>query len=342
MVSVLREIIALIISLPSPPHPGLETLPERCRQIDFTGLQKYNGHTVLKDLKSKLVKTREALRDRFDELLQNGKNRDEILDALTETLILADVGVSSTEKIIQAIKEQSRKADQFPQIKKLLEKEVIRILSQFPSGLNLNHSNSVIVFVGVNGGGKTTSLAKLAYHFKSSGKDVLMVAADTFRAAAQEQLFLWGKRLNVPVIKGHYGADPASVVFDALQSFRARQYDYLLVDTAGRIHTNINLMNELEKIRRVISREIEGAPQEILLVLDSSIGQNALIQAKEFLKFSGLTGVFLTKLDGTAKGGSVISIVDELQLPVKLVGVGEGERDLIDFSPQEFVRALLS
>jgi fused signal recognition particle receptor len=169
-----------------------------------------------------------------------------------------------------------------------------------------------------------------------------MVAADTFRAAAQEQLALWGKKLNIPVIKGQYGADPASVVYDAIQSFKARQSDLLLVDSAGRIHTNTNLMQELEKIKRVIHREIEGAPQEILLVLDASVGQNALIQAREFLKFSGITGIFLTKLDGTAKGGSVISIVDELKLPIKFVGTGEDEKDILIFSPQEFVRALLS
>jgi fused signal recognition particle receptor len=196
--------------------------------------------------------------------------------------------------------------------------------------------------VGVNGGGKTTSMAKLAFRYQKQGKSVLMAAADTFRAAAQEQLTVWGKRLNIPVLKGQYGADPASIVYDAVQSFKAKGYDYLMVDTAGRIHTNINLMNELEKIRRVISRELEDIPQEILLVLDASIGQNALIQAKEFVRFSGLTGIFLTKLDGTAKGGSVISIVDELNLPIKFIGVGEGENDIIDFSPQEFVNALLS
>jgi len=169
-----------------------------------------------------------------------------------------------------------------------------------------------------------------------------MVAADTFRAAAQEQLSLWGKRLNIPVIKGQYGADPASVIYDALQSFKSRSYQLLLVDTAGRIHTNINLMNELEKIRRLISREIEGAPHDIFLVLDSSIGQNALVQAKEFLKFSGINGIFLTKLDGTAKGGSVISVVEELKLPIKFVGIGERENDMLHFSPHEFVMALLS
>ena len=196
--------------------------------------------------------------------------------------------------------------------------------------------------VGVNGGGKTTSLAKLAHRYKKEGKQIMLVAADTFRAAAQEQLAIWGKRLNVPVIKGQYRADPASVVYDALQSFKIQGFDLLIIDTAGRIHTNVNLMIELEKINRIISREIDGAPHEVLLVLDASIGQNAVIQAKEFLKFSGLTGIYLTKLDGTAKGGSVISIIDELMLPIKFIGVGEGAKDMMDFSPDEFAKALLS
>jgi fused signal recognition particle receptor len=250
--------------------------------------------------------------------------------------------VSSTEKIIHAIKEKSKKNDSFQTIKDNLEEEIIKILSQFPSEIGLDRSQSVIMMVGVNGGGKTTSLAKLAFHFKQKGKSVLMVAADTFRAAAQEQLVLWGKKLNIPVIKGQYGADPAAVVYDSIHSFKAHSYQLLLVDTAGRIHTNANLMNEMEKIKRVISKQIEGAPHEILLVLDAIIGQNSLIQAKEFLKFSGLTGIFLSKLDGTAKGGSVISIVDELKLPVKFIGIGENEKDMLYFSPQEFTKALLS
>ena len=170
----------------------------------------------------------------------------------------------------------------------------------------------------------------------------MMAAADTFRAAAQEQLGLWGKRLDVPVIRGPYGADPASVVFDAVRSFKAQGCDLLLVDTAGRVHTNANLMNELEKIKRVIGREVPGAPQEILLVLDATIGQNALVQAREFLRFSGITGIFLTKLDGTAKGGAVIGISDELGLPIKFIGVGEGAEDLLEFEAGNFVDALLS
>lgn len=297
---------------------------------------------MLGNLKDKLTKTRETFKDKFEEFLRSDKSREEILEKLAESLVLADVGIQSTEKIIQSIRQKSKKNDSFKVLKKILEDEICKILSQFPTDFNLNNNHTVIMMVGVNGGGKTTSMAKLAIRHKKEGKSVLMVAADTFRAAAQEQLELWGKKLNIPVIKGQYGADPASVIYDAIQSFKARESQLLLVDTAGRIHTNTNLMNELEKIKRVISKEIEGAPHETLLVLDASIGQNALTQAKEFLKFSALTGIFLSKLDGTAKGGAVISIVDELKLPIKFIGIGEEEKDILHFSPQEFARALLS
>jgi fused signal recognition particle receptor len=297
---------------------------------------------VLGNLKDKLAKTRETFKEKFDEFLCSDKNKEEILEDLMESLILADVSLQSSEKIIGSLHEKIKKKDPFSKIKELLEQEIIAILSQFPSEFQLNNPHSVVMFVGVNGGGKTTSLAKLANHYTRVGQNVLLVAADTFRAAAPEQLAIWGKRLNIPVIRGQYGADPASVVFDAIQSFKARGLQLLLIDTAGRIHTNVNLMNELEKIKRVVSREIEGAPHESLLVLDASIGQNALNQAREFLKFSGLTGIFLTKLDGTARGGSVISIVDELELPIKFIGIGEGEEDILPFSAEEFTSALLS
>jgi fused signal recognition particle receptor len=293
-------------------------------------------------LREKLTETRKTFKERFEELLRSSHSLEETLDQLAESMILADVGLASTEKIINAIRERSKKSDSFQTTKKILEDEIVKMLSQFPSGSSVDLSQSVIMMVGVNGGGKTTSMAKLAYQFKKKGRSILMVAADTFRAAAQEQLVLWGKKLNIPVIKGQYGADPASVIYDAIQSFKTHSYNFLLVDTAGRIHTNTNLMNELEKIKRVISKQIEGAPHEIFLVLDASIGQNALIQAKEFLRFSGLTGIFLSKLDGTAKGGSIISIVDELKLPVKFIGIGEEEKDMLHFSPQEFAKALLS
>jgi fused signal recognition particle receptor len=297
---------------------------------------------VLNDLKTKLSRTRDNLKGKLDELLKSGKARDDVLDGMAESLILADVGVQTTEKIMDSIRKECKKTDSSQNIQYLLKKAITEIFADLPYASNLNQSPGVLIMVGVNGGGKTTSLAKLAHRYQQEGKSILMVAADTFRAAAQEQLTIWGKRLNISVLKGQYGADPASVVYDAIQSFKAKGYDYLMVDTAGRIHTNVNLMNELEKIRRVIAREIEGAPQEIMLVLDASIGQNALVQAKQFLKFSGLTGIFLTKLDGTAKGGSVISIVDELKLPIKFVGVGENEKDVLDFVPEEFVKALLS
>ena len=297
---------------------------------------------MIKRLKDKLIKTRQIFKQTLDDLLHSGKDREEILDELTEILLLSDVGIETTEKIIQSIRTHSEKTALFPEIKEILGKELVKILSQYSSEIKPNMTGSVFMFVGVNGGGKTTTLAKLAHFFKKNGTEILLVAADTFRAAAQEQLVIWGKRLNCPVIKGQHGADPASVVYDAVQSFKARKADILLIDTAGRIHTNINLMNELEKIRMIISREIEKAPHEIYLVLDASIGRNALSQAREFLKFSGLTGIILTKLDGTAKGGSVISIVDELKLPIKYIGVGEREEDLLPFSAQEFVKALLS
>ncbi len=293
-------------------------------------------------LKEKLSRTRQTVKSRIDELLSTSKNREEILDDLMETLILADIGVSTSEKIVEHLRENSKKTDSSEGIRTLLKQEIIAILSQHPITLALDQPQSVVMFVGVNGGGKTTSLAKLAGHFQADGKQVMMVAADTFRAAAQEQLSIWGKRLNIPVIRGQYGADPASVTYDAMQSFRARRFDLLLIDTAGRVHTNANLMSELEKIQKIISREIERAPQEVFLVLDASIGQNALIQAREFLKFSALTGIFLSKLDGTAKGGCALSIVDELKLPIKFIGTGEGDSDILQFSPQEFADALLS
>jgi fused signal recognition particle receptor len=296
----------------------------------------------MSSLADKLSRTRNSFKQKWDDLLHTKKDREEILEELVESLILADVSANTSLAIIENLRQKSRKTDNFASLKDLLCQEITNILVRYDPRLDLDHSRAVMMFVGINGGGKTTSLAKVAHHYQLQGRKVLMVAADTFRAAAQEQLILWGKKLNIPVIKGQYGADPAAVTYDALQSFQAKEYDLLLVDTAGRIHTNTNLMNELEKIRKIITREIPQAPHEVLLVLDATIGQNALIQAKEFLKFSGLTGVFLSKLDGSAKGGSVISIVEELQMPIKLIGVGEAEGDLMPFAPQEFAEAMIS
>jgi len=296
---------------------------------------------VLGNLREKLSRTRQVFR-KFEDLFQSGKRREEVLDDLAEAMILADVGVSTTEKIIEAIRERTDKDDSPTALKEALKAELSVLLSKKPGTFESGPGPSIVMMVGTNGGGKTTSMAKLAHKAQGEGKKVMMAAADTFRAAAQEQLGLWGKRLDVPVIRAPYGADPASVAFDAVRSFKAQGCDLLLVDTAGRVHTNANLMNELEKIKRIIAREVPGAPQEILLVLDATIGQNALVQAREFLRFSGITGIFLTKLDGTAKGGAVIGISDELELPIKYIGVGEGEEDLVEFEAGNFVDALLS
>lgn len=294
---------------------------------------------MLEKLKETLSKTRKLFTP-IGQLFSRGQSQEEILDELFELLILADVGVATSQKIINDLKEKARKSNQ-ADLKLLLKQELIEILAARPAAVKETFP-AVWLLVGVNGGGKTTSAAKLAYKYQSQGRKVMLAAADTFRAAAQEQLALWGKKLNLSVVQGQPGADPASVVYDALQSFKAKNYDLLIIDTAGRLHTYANLMVELEKIKRVISREIPGAPQEILLVLDSTIGQNAIVQAREFNRFSGLTGVFLTKLDGTARGGSVLAVVEELQLPIKFVGLGETEKDIMEFEPEAFVEALLS
>jgi fused signal recognition particle receptor len=296
---------------------------------------------VFSRLGEKLAKTRGAFR-KVEDLFRSGKRREEILDGLEEALILADVGVPAAGRILEALRTKSLKDATQADLERALKDELTAILSRRANGRVVGDGPTIILMVGVNGGGKTTSAAKLAARFKDEGKKVMMAAADTFRAAAQEQLAFWGKKLGVPVVKGSYGADPAAVVFDAVQSFKAQKGDVLLVDTAGRIHTNANLMNELEKVKRVVVREHPGADLESLLVLDATVGQNAIQQAREFLKFSGLTGIFLTKVDGTAKGGAVVAIADELDLPIRFMGVGEGEGDLFEFSPGEFIEALLS
>jgi fused signal recognition particle receptor len=293
------------------------------------------------DLRPKLSKTR-GIFSRIGDVFRSGRPREEALGGLEEALILADVGVAATGRILDALRARTSKDASEAELGEALREEIAAVLARRAAVFDLDASPAVVVMVGTNGGGKTTSTAKLALRFSRAGKRVLMAAADTFRAAAQEQLVQWGKRLDIPVFKGQYGADPASVVFDALQTFKARGADLLLVDTAGRVHTNANLMSELEKVKRVIGREAPGARLESLLVLDASVGQNALLQAREFLKFSGLTGIVLAKVDGTAKGGAVIGIADELALPILFLGVGEGEEDLVDFAPREFVEALLS
>jgi fused signal recognition particle receptor len=297
---------------------------------------------VIVSLKEKLARTRQSFQRHVGDLLKSGRRKEEILGDLAEALILSDVGVSTAEKILEAVGDRTRKSDSPEVLERGLKDELVRILGRSAPPLFADSRPGALLAVGVNGGGKTTTLAKLARRLQGEGKKVLLVAADTFRAAAQEQLEIWGERLGIPVVKGASGADPASVVFEAIRRFKAGSFDVLLVDTAGRIHTNSNLMNELEKVKRIVARELPGEPREILLVLDASTGQNALHQAREFKRFSGLTGVVLTKLDGTARGGAVIGIADELGLPIPLVGTGEGDEDLVDFSAESFVDALLS
>ncbi len=292
-------------------------------------------------LKEKLARTRDAFR-KVGDLFRSGQPRDEILEGLEEALIRADVGVKATERVVRALKARTGKTEDQAGLEAALKDELTALLSPAGGKPAAEEGPLVILMVGVNGGGKTTSAAKLAARYKRDGRKVVFAAADTFRAAAQEQLAIWGKRLNVPVVRGSYGADPAAVVFDAARSFQAQQGDVLLVDTAGRIHTNANLMAELEKVRRVVVRELPGACVESLLVLDATVGQNAVLQAREFMKFSGLTGIFLTKIDGTAKGGAAIAVAAELGLPIRYLGLGEGEDDMADFSAREFVEALLS
>lgn len=288
-----------------------------------------------------LSRTRKIFR-RIGDLFRSGKQRDDILEELFEALVLADVGVPVTEKLLAGLRVKSGKDDPPEVLQDILKKDLVAILSRKSTAFAADSGRAVVLMVGANGGGKTTTLAKLAHRASGRGSRVLMAAADTFRAAAREQLHHWGKKLDIPVIAGRQGADPASVVFDAVRAFREDGYDLLLVDTAGRLHTYVNLMAELEKIRRVASRDVPGEPRESLLVLDAAVGHNALAQAREFLSFSGLTGVVLTKLDGTAKGGSILAVADELDLPIKFAGLGESVEDLVVFSPAEFVEALFS
>ena len=297
---------------------------------------------MLGRLRESLAKTRQALKARLGEVLGSGRPREDILEALAESLILADTGVTVAEKITGAVRARTKKNDDGKTLEAALKAELLDLLSRREARPDDSGAPGVILLVGVNGSGKTTTAVKIARRASADGRRVLLVAADTFRAAAQEQLAIWGRRLNIPVHRGRPGSDPAAVVFDAAQEFKSGGFDLMIVDTAGRIHTNANLMNELDKIKRVISRETDGRPVEVWLIMDAGLGQNALVQAREFRKFAGLNGLVLTKLDGTAKGGAVLAIADEFGLPIRLIGTGEGVEDLDDFDPAAFVEALVS
>jgi fused signal recognition particle receptor len=298
-----------------------------------------------------LTRTTQQLVDRFEDIVTRADAPErraravdvETLEALEELLISADVGLPATERIVSAVKARARRGES---LRDLVKQEIRAVFESVPGpgaaapGSTDDANPRVILIVGVNGTGKTTTVGKLANLLRASGAKPLICAADTFRAAAVEQLEIWARRAGVDIVRAREGADPAAVVFDAIASGKARGRTPILIDTAGRIHTRVNLMNELEKIRRVAAREVPGAPHEVLLVLDATVGQNGLSQAREFTAVAGVNGIVLAKLDGTAKGGVAVAIAHDLQLPIRYVGVGEAIDDLVPFSAEEYVDAL--
>ncbi len=298
---------------------------------------------VLRSLSDGLAKTRKNLADKIGSMLLGEKIDEAFLDELEDVLIASDVGMGTTSLVLKDLKERFKRNELSSpaQVKERLKQLLYETLAVQNAKFSLNAVPAVVLMVGVNGTGKTTTIGKLAHRLRAEGKKVMLAAGDTFRAAAAEQLAIWGERVDVPVIKHREGADPGAVVFDAVTAAKARAVDVLIVDTAGRLHTKSNLMEELKKVHRILSRELPGAPHETLLVLDGNTGQNALVQAKMFHEAIGITGIVLTKLDGTSKGGIVFAINKELGIPVKFVGIGESIEDLRSFDPKEFVAALL-
>ncbi|MBM3265177.1 MAG: signal recognition particle-docking protein FtsY [candidate division Zixibacteria bacterium] len=300
----------------------------------------------IKRLKEGLARTREGLVRRIDQAIRRYDRIDEdLLEEIESILLQTDVGVETTAKIIDGLRRQAvdARTKDPAALQGLLREEMIRILDRRPpeAESTIHHKPHVVMIVGVNGTGKTTTIGKMAARYKREGKKVLIAAGDTFRAAAIEQLEVWAKRADADMVRHRPGADPAAVAFDAFQAAKAREIDVLIIDTAGRLHTKTNLMEELKKIKRTLAKQQEGVPHETLIVLDATTGQNALTQAKIFHEtLSGLTGIVLTKLDGTAKGGIVLSVADRLAVPVRMIGVGEGIDDLQDFNPRDFVEAL--
>jgi fused signal recognition particle receptor len=298
---------------------------------------------VFRSLSDGLAKTRKNLTDRIGSLVLGEKIDEEFLGELEEALVSADVGVETATFVLKDLKERSKRRELSTpaEVRARLKEILYDILTGRAVKFDVTAAPCVVLVVGVNGTGKTTTIGKLAYRLQAEGKKVMLAAGDTFRAAASEQLSIWGERAGIPVIKHQEGADPGAVVFDAVTAAKARAVDVLIVDTAGRLHTKSNLMEELKKVKRILSRELPGAPHETLLVLDGNTGQNALVQAKMFNEAVGVTGIVLTKLDGTSKGGIVFAINKELSIPVKFVGIGEAIEDLREFDPKEFVDALL-
>ncbi len=295
-------------------------------------------------IKAGLTKTRDALSNTLGSVFSGfSEIDDDFYDELEESLILADLGVDTavkaTDQLRKVIREQHLKSTE--EAKAALKEILVQMLNVGDTALNLSTTPSVILVIGVNGVGKTTTIGKIATQLTNQGKNVLLVAGDTFRAAAADQLEIWAQRSGSSIVRQHEGADPASVVYDGIQSAKAKGNDVIIIDTAGRLHNKQNLMNELNKISRIVERELPDAAKEVLLVLDGTTGQNGLIQAKQFKEIAGVTAIALTKLDGTAKGGIVIAVADALQIPVKFVGVGEKADDLMPFEAKGFVEALL-
>lgn len=306
---------------------------------------------IFDKLKQGLQRTSQQLKERLDRLdemvgFSSGstepRSREidvETAENLEEILLMADVGVAASGEIVDAVRKRQRRGES---LRDLVKSEMLRILEGAGQPAAMTSKPHVVLIVGVNGVGKTTTIGKLANQLRQDGKTPLICAADTFRAAAVDQLQIWADRAGVDIIRAKEGSDPAAVVFDAMTAAKTRGRDVVLVDTAGRLHTRTNLMNELDKIRRIAAREVPGAPQEVLLVLDATVGQNGLAQAREFTNVAGVTGIVLTKLDGTAKGGIAVAIAHDLKLPIRYVGVGEGVDDLLPFSPRDYVDAIFT
>jgi fused signal recognition particle receptor len=299
--------------------------------------------SLLDKLKLGVQKTRNGLVSALEDAISGRKIDADLLDELEYTLLSADIGVATTTEILDRIRDrvERHQMNDAGELRGLIKQHLLEILEATERPLpQVAEGPAVVMMVGVNGAGKTTTIGKLAHLYKSEGRTVLMAAADTFRAAAIEQLEVWGERTDTAVVRQNTGSDPSAVIFDALQSAKARKIDYVIVDTAGRLQTKTNLMAELEKMSRTAARVVPGAPHEVLLVLDAVTGQNGLEQARKFTASSGVTGIVLTKLDGTAKGGVVIAIARELQLPIRYIGVGEQAGDLLPFEPDRFIESL--
>jgi fused signal recognition particle receptor len=316
-------------------------------QTLFGSLDEEQKPSFLDRMKEAVTRTRENLSERIEQVVSFGKEIDRAtLDDLEATLLAADLGTTTTHEVLEKLREKAdrKQIGNVDELKRLLKQEILAILTTTDSQpvTRVDGTPEVILVVGVNGTGKTTTIGKLAQVLRSDGKTVLLCAADTFRAAAIEQLEVWGQRTGTEVIRTKAGGDPSAVLYDALQAASARHTDYVIVDTAGRLHTKTNLMAELEKMRRTAQRIIPGAPHETLLVMDATTGQNGLQQARQFTQSAGVTGIVLTKLDGTAKGGVVVAISRELGVPVRYVGVGEKIGDLLPFDPRDFVDSLFA